>query len=931
MRAIRLKADQLKNPIGIDVVSPLLSWVCESDKGDRKQTAFEVTIKANGNEVYNSGKVAAGRMNLRPDYKAASKQRLTWQVRLWNENDTPGDWSEEAYYETGILDQKNFVAKWITAEVSEAASGDAEGSADGAKAPGGFDLSSIDPEEFERLKKKYAAMAMGGEAAGNAPAGQAQAPQTPSAPSKAEEEPVKTMAPKNPVTYLKKKFEMGKPENARLYITAHGLYEAYINGQRVGNFVLAPGTSDYNKHMPYQVYDVTDLLVVGENKVVVMLGDGWYRSVSGVDGDRNLYGEDCSLYFQLENNGQVVLISDETWEGSSEGPYREADMQQGEVYDANKEMAMNIDYAFLPMVSMLWHPVEVIGFDVPFFSNNSLPIVERERFEGRLFTTPNGGQVIDYGQNIAGYIEFTLNAHAGQKIVMYHGEALDENGNFQNENFNDRVRHKEGGTYQRVEYICKEGENHYKSKFTIWGFQFASVETDIDLANADAHFEAIAVYSDMAQLATFESSDKRLEKLFSNCMWSQKGNFCDVPTDCPTRERAGWTGDAGIFVDTGITLMDAYPVFRKWLGECRVDQLPDGKVKNIAPPNGPGSFFSGLLAASTAWGDASIIVPYTLYKRTGDTQVLIENYDMMQKWYDYLISRAQDKSRGTQFEDDDPNKFYTIESGLDYGEWCEWGVDSQAAMSGPNKKVATAFLSFSGRWLSEIAAVLGDEENAAKYADIAEHAAAAFRNVALENGKVVSTHQADYIRPIAMGLVDDETARVLASDLNDMVVANDYHLSTGFLTTPFLCQVLADYGYVDTAYRVLLQDTIPGWLYEVKVGATTIWENWDGINEAGQVKASLNHYSYGAISGWMIKSVAGIQMTMDGIIIAPVPSPLLGSAKASYDSPVGLITSGWAYDGDRVSYEIEIPANCTATVRLPGMDEMKLEAGRYTF
>ena len=388
-----------------------------------------------------------------------------------------------------------------------------------------------------------------------------------------------------PASYLKTSFTAPKGEKARLYITCHGLYEAYINGSRAGDFVLAPGTYDYNKKLAYQTIDVTGLVREGINEVQVILGDGWYRGVSGVDGDRNLYGEDVALYFQLEVDGQAVCISDESWQASQCGPIRENDMQQGEVVDARIEEIKD------------YHGVKVEEFGIEnFCCSNCVPIAEMERFEGRIIKTPNGETVIDYGQNLAGYIEFTVNAHAGDRIILTHGETLDENGNFTQENFQDRKRHKEGGTHQRVTYTCKEGENHYKSRFTIWGFRYAKIETDLDLSSA--RFTSIAVYSKMEQLGTFECSDEAVNKLVQNSIWSQKSNFCDVPTDCPTRERAAWTGDMGVFVDTGIFLQDCYPVIRKWLAECRLAQHEDGKVANIAPKNNVPSYFSGLLAGS---------------------------------------------------------------------------------------------------------------------------------------------------------------------------------------------------------------------------------------------------------------------------------------------------------------------------------------------
>ncbi|MBQ8518312.1 MAG: family 78 glycoside hydrolase catalytic domain [Agathobacter sp.] len=851
MKAVNLKTEHMVNPIGIDILNPYVSWNYIEGK---KQTAYEIEAVCKGNLLWNSGKVLSSHMNAVLDIPLESRQRVSWKVRLWDENDKVSDWSEEAFFEMGLLEKSQFVAKWINPELE------------------------CDPQVHK------------------------------------------------PASYLSATFVLehfnhtDEKQEARLYITAHGLYEAFINGKRVGDFVLAPGTYNYENRLAYQTYDVTDLICAGENQVQVILGDGWYRSCSGVDGDRNLYGEDVALFFQLEIDGKPVCISDENWQASQMGPIRENDMQQGEVVDARLEVDSELTD---------WHSVKIEEFGVEnLCCSNCVTIQEKEHFIGKIITTPNGETVIDYGQNMAGYITFSLNAHKGQKIVLTHGESLDENDNFTAENFQDRNRHKEGGTEQRVTYICKEGRNVYKTKFSIWGFRYAKVETDIDLT--DAQFTAIAVYSDMPELATFECSNEAVNQLVKNSLWSQKSNFCDVPTDCPTRERAAWTGDMGVFAETGIYLMDCYPIIRKWLGECRLAQHADGKVSNIAPKNNVPSFFSGLLAGSVGWGDATIIVPYTLYKRYGDIRILEENYEMMQKWYAFLEKRAKEKPMNPlKLLKKNPYRKYTIETGIDYGEWCEPDVESTSAMRTPQGKVATAYFAYSGKLMSEIATLLGKPEDAKHYTEVSEQAKKAFRFIATSDGKIQSERQAEYIRAVAFDLLETEEKKQAVYDLNELVIKNDYHLNTGFLSTPLLCPVLAEYGYVETAYKLLLQDTCPSWLYAVKKGATTIWENWDGINEKGEVKASLNHYSYGAICGWLFSGVCGIRLENGKVTIQPQPHPSLEHAKATYQSPVGEIVSAWKYEGKKLYLEVQVPVD--ATVVLPDGKKIEVEAGRYEY
>lgn len=723
-----------------------------------------------------------------------------------------------------------------------------------------------------------------------------------------------------PASYLKSSFELNNVgetvfKKARLYITCHGIYEAFINGSRVGEFVLAPGTSSYDQKLTYQTYDVTDFVKNGSNDVLVILGDGWYRSYSGVDGDRNLFGEDIGLFFQLEVDGIPVCVSDENWVASQEGPIRENDMQQGEVYDARMEVIQS------------WHEVKIESFGTKnIVASDTVPIIEAERFEGIVKQTPNGEYIIDYGQNLAGYVEFSINAKEGDTLILTHGESLDENGNFTMENFQDRKRHKKGEISQKVVYTCKNGWNHYKSKFTIWGFRFAKIETDIDLT--EATFTSIAVYSKMEKIGWFECSNKDVNKLVENSIWSMKSNFCDVPTDCPTRERAAWTGDMGVFVDTGLYLEDAYPVIRKWLSECRLNQYADGKLANIAPKNNVPGQFSVLLAGSVAWGDAAILVPYTLYQRNKDVRILEENYNMMKKWYYFLSERA--KQNGEQSDDEkNPYASYTIDTGVDYGEWCEPDVNGMMAMAKPQYKVATAYYAYSGKIMTEIAEILGKKEDAEHYKFIAENATRAFGHIATEKGKIVSKRQAEYVRAITFGLLSKEEEKMAAQDLNQLVIENDYHLNTGFLSTPTLCTVLADNGYLDTAYKLLLQDTMPSWLYAVKKGATSIWETWDGVNEEGKVKDSLNHYSYGAICGWLFSGICGIKVENECVTIKPQPNKQLEYAKAVYNSPLGEIKSAWRYEGEEVKYEITIPANVVAELILLDGTVMHLSTGSH--
>ncbi len=722
---------------------------------------------------------------------------------------------------------------------------------------------------------------------------------------------------KQPASVLRRFFTLGKTGNAVLYITCHGLYEARLNGQRVGNFVLAPGTGDYHKRLTVQCYNVSKLLRSGENELTVTLGDGWYRGSVGIDGLRNYYGSDLALLCQLEVDGQTILCSDECWEASQQGPMRENDLQQGERYDARMESIAD------------WHRVTLrdYGFE-NLAATQSVPILEQERFRGKLIHTPCGETVIDFGQNLAGYTELRVNAKEGQKISLWHGETLDENGNFTQKNFDPGDRNKNGGIPQKIEYICKEGENVYKPLFAIFGFRYAKIETDADLS--DAVFTSIAVYSEMPGTGSFECGRAEVNRLFLNSLWSMRSNFCDIPTDCPTRERAGWTGDAGVFAPTAVYLADCYPVLRKWLGECRLAQGEDGLVQNIAPVNNKGGMISNMLQGSAGWGDACILVPWALYEAYGDKVILEENYEMMRRWMDYCENRAQ-KTRLHNLLN--PFHKYLVDEGFHFGEWCQPDVDNTDSMKKTMMfgapEVATAYYFRSASLMAQIAAVLNKTDDVEKYAAIAENAKQAYRHACTKKGTIESRRQCEYVRPIAFGLLDGAEIRKAADELNALVEENDYHLNTGFLSTPDLCRVLADNGHTDTAYRLLLQEDCPGWLYAVQKGATTIWETWDGVRSDCTVHDSLNHYSYGAIAGWLFGGVCGIKLSAGKLTIEPHPGRELGYAKAEWLSPVGKIRSAWAYEGDRLTYDITVPI--PAEVALPNGERYEITKGEYHY
>ena len=722
-----------------------------------------------------------------------------------------------------------------------------------------------------------------------------------------------------PASVLKKEVTLKDIRDARVYATAHGVYVLYINGKRVTGNVLTPGTSEYWYRLPYQTFDVEKYLQIGENTIEVMLGDGWWRGSNGNTGTRNVFGTEIALWLQLDVAEQTVLVTDESWQAAQDGPILFNDLQLGERVDARKKPTA-------------FHGVKVQNYGIKnFLCANTVPLKEKESFSAKLIITPSGKKVLDFGQNLAGYVSFTINAKSGQTLKLTHGECLDQAGEFTDQNL-QTVGRKTGELHQVIEYTCKDGMNKYTPTLCIFGFQYVQVESDIPINGSE--FTAHAVYSDMEETASFECDQPLVNQFFQNALWSEKSNFVDIPTDCPQRERSGWTGDAGLFCKTGLTLMDAYPVYARWLAECRVDQYPDGRVYNMSPRRASKpSFMDKLYDGSTAWGDASVIVPYTMYQIFGDKQILEDNYQFMKNWLVYCERKARKSRLKNRFK---PNKHkkYIIDTGIHWGEWLEAGISMQDGVKNmllngvPD--IATAYYAYSSRMFSEIAKVLGHDADAKYYLEIYEHAKAAYRSIELQNGHIHSERQCRYVRPLQMGLLDEEDAKRAASDLNDLVVKNNYHLNTGFLTTPHLCSVLAEYGYVETAYRLLLQEDIPGWLFQVKQGATSVWESWEG-NTGSTGVASLNHYSKGAVVSWLIEGVCGIRANAWEIIIKPQPCHMMQYASASYKSPHGTIKSGWRYLNDQVEYTVTIPSNCTAVFIKQDGTRKKLQPGKHVF
>lgn len=727
-----------------------------------------------------------------------------------------------------------------------------------------------------------------------------------------------------PVDCFKKEFSAHNVAKARLYITACGLYEALVNGKHVGNFVLAPGHTDYTKRIQLQTYDVTELLENGENVITVELADGWYRGSCGAWGLRNQYGTQTKLYAQLEitdkSGNKAVIGTDQTWAWSNDGKIRFADNKDGEIVEA-------------------WREPSYGGFaketkcDVTPVSSNNVPVTEHERFASvNVITTPDGAKVLDFGQNIAGYISFAVMAKKGQKIKLRFGEMFDENGEFTQKNFQCANKKRTRVTpLQQIEYYCKDGSNEYKTKFAIFGFQYVLIESDVEWKKED--FTAVSVCSDMEETLSFDSNNELLNRLVEATRWSAKNNHADVPTDCPTRERHGWTGDAQIFCNTASYLFNYAPFARKYVSDMIDGQRKNGKFRQITPKGGV-DFYMDFMDGSAGWSDAGVLIPYRIYKRYGDQKILENSYAAMKQYADFKI-KTLGKWYPTAVRTGIDRKYrkYISNYGQSYGEWAE---PTEVHITGfrdfacPHPEETTAYIVYLLQTMAEIAEVLGKQDDKKRFSEYAEKAKIGYgKLIECPKFSLDTDRQAKLVRPLYMGLLNEKQAEFAKKRLITALEHYDWRLGTGFLSTPFILYVLEDID-VEYAYKLLENEQMPGWLFMPKMNANTIWESWEGTQAHGGI-ASLDHYSKGAVLEWVVSEMCGIQVSGENeFTIAPKAGGHFTFAKCEYQSVYGKVKSDWRRENGKTVYMISVPANTTAKVVLPS-GEKTLTAGEYEF
>ena len=735
-----------------------------------------------------------------------------------------------------------------------------------------------------------------------------------------------------PVDVFRKSFELSDTKTvvkARAYMTACGVYEGSLNGEKIGSFMLAPGITDYRKRVQYQTVDIASQLKSGKNELVFMLADGWYRGSVGAWGMKNYYGSETKLLAQIEitydDGTSEIIATDDSFEWTSDGPIRFADNKDGEIYDARLESLKNANWAKAAITS---HNV------IPQASNN-FPMLEKERLiNPELIITPAGKKVLDFKQNIAGIVEFKVNAKAGDRVFLRFGELMKE-GEFTQKNI-QCVRKDYITPLQQVEYFCKDGENNYKTRFAIFGYQYIEVEADCEIKPED--FVAIAVYSDFETTFSFDSSNTLLNQFVKNTLWSLKNNSADLPTDCPTRERHGWSGDAQLFLNTATYMTNYMPFALKYENDLCDWQGKDGNFPQIAPEGGTDSYMR-TMNGSVGWSDAGVLFPYRLWKKYGDRRVIEKYYENMKKYALYMIGRTGKTqfiiSEKTGLAKSDIKYLYNV--GQHYGEWAEpadvHAMNYKDFMTSRPEE-ATAYLSYVMGAMAEVAKELNKTEDLPLYEEYRDGAKKTYQKLRHTDKYTLDTdRQARLVRPLYFNLLDKKDTEFAKERLVKALDNYNWRVGTGFLSTPFILYVLNE---IDTelAYKLLENEEKPGWLCMPKAGATTIWEDWEGPNSDNGVGggiASLNHYSKGAVCEWIFEEMCGIKVVGENeFVIAPNPGGHFTYAGMEYESVYGRVSCRWEKKEGGFSYEITVPANTRATVILPGEGERVLLAGSYT-
>jgi alpha-L-rhamnosidase len=903
-----LRCEYLTNPLGIDSLNPRLSWIMTANKRGEIQTAYQVLVasspellKRDQGDLWDSGKVASDE-TAQIAYSGsplASRESCFWKVRIWDRDGHPSHWSEPASWSMGLLQPADWSGKWITIAPPAATTAPliiqhAVYEAEGRSA----DVTSALMKHIEHGQLK---MLVNNRNLGLDPAYnrnkhlRVDYEYDGKTLSKEVSENQTLVLPVEPaVPYLRKAFELKSPiRRAVLYVTALGLYEVHINGKRVGDHVLAPDWTDYRKRVRYQTFEVTDFLKRGPNAIGALLANGWYSGHIG-NGGFEFFGKEPAFLAQLEvtyDDGRTEKIAtDDTWK-SHDSPIQATDFMMGEDFDSRREIT-GWDRSGLD--DSRWQSVAVR--DEPGLRMDAQvmqPVREICELHPKTINQPEPGTwVYDLGQNMVGVVRLRVSAPAGTCITLRHAEMLNPDGTIYTNNLRRAL--------SVDHYVCKgNGTETWQPHFTFHGFRYVEL-SGVPRQPGKSAVTGIVISSDTPRTGEFACSDPRINQLQSNIQWGQRGNYLSVPTDCPQRdERLGWMGDAEVFVRTATYNSDVAAFFTKWLVDVDDGQSAAGSFGDVSPNTGNNG-------GVPAWGDAGVICPWTIYEVYGDKRILERHLPAMTRWVEYLREHSdgliRDRDRGN-----------------DYGDWLSIGADT------PKDLIGTAFFAYSTHLLAKSYRAVGRLEDADKYDQLFADIKTAFnKRYVKPDGRIEGNTQCVYAMALKFGLLPDELQPRAAQYLDQDIKAKGEHLSTGFVGVSYLLPVLTEADKSDTAYKLLLQDTFPSWLFSVKQGATTIWERWDGWTPEKHFQDpgmnSFNHYSLGSCGEYLFSDIGGIRPASPGfktIRIDPVIRNGLTWAETSFDSIHGRISTAWKRDGDRVTLKVLIPANTTATVCVP--------------
>lgn len=850
-----LTCEYQTNPLGIDVLQPRLSWQMQSDRRGARQTAYQLLV-------------------------ASSEKSLESNAdRLWDSGKVDSDLSIHVPYQGPSLASGQRVY-WKVRVWDET----------------GQEIESPSAWwEMGLLKSSdWKAQWIGASFFGG--------PRTSS-----------------PSPYLRKEFTLQKEfVNARLYATAIGLYECYLNGSRVGDALLTPGWTDYCKHIQYQVYDVTELLRSGLNAMGAILGDGWGVGHIAWVG-RQRYADRPQFLAQIvltySDGSKEIIRTDESWK-VTQGPILESDMLMGESYDARRELT---DWSHPGYEDGSWWPAEVFADrgDASLVATNGPTVKRQEELRPveirKIPDFVNPRWIFDMSQNMVGWIRLRVRGEKGRTITIRYAEALNPDGALYTTNLRT-ARNTDHYT------LKGDGEEVWEPRFAFHGFRYVELLGFPGIPTEES-VTGIVIHSDIPSTGTFECSDPLINQLQHNIVWGQKGNFVDVPTDCPQRdERLGWTGDAQVFIRTAAFNRNVAGFFTKWTRDLEDAQYPDGAYPAVAPNPGAWSIGDG----GPAWADAGLICPWTIYQCYGDTRLLEERYASMQRFIEFLSQTSQEGIRC----------YAEYKGWHGFGDWL--ALDGSDGREGGTSKelIGTAFFAYSTQLMANIARILGKAEDVLRYSALHEKVREAFiKRFVNDDGTIRGATQTSYILALRFNLLPDELRDRAAAELVRNIQNRNDHLSTGFVGTPYINWVLSEIGYLDTAYALLKQTTWPSWLYSVTQGATTIWERWDGwthdkgFQDPGM--NSFNHYAYGAIGDWMYAVIGGIDLDPDQpgykhIIMHPRPGGGLTYATAELQSMYGMIRSAWTQENGRFDWRITVPANTTTTIYVPAKDKASI-------